>query len=211
MDMLKNINFRDAFRFLKRKSKKNKKVRKTSLIQTKSAVLDTAVSIAERLNPTRAFTSQDLDCLAEALILSDTEHSQGELSVVELGVVVMQAHGFTPSLQQVAGMVRSVDATGTVDINEFIKMMVTRQEEDSTAKEDDMMRATFKVFDRNGDGLISEEELRLTMNSLGEPLSKAELMAMIAEADMDGDGKINFQEFSRLMANSPELGASRDV
>ena len=31
---------------------------------------------------------------------------------------------------------------------------------------------------------------------------------MIAEADLDGDGKINFQEFSRLMANSSGPGGS---
>ena len=49
------------------------------------------------------------------------------------------------------------------------------------------------MFDRDGDGLISEEELRLTMNNLGEPLTEAEVKSMIAEADLDGDGKINFQ------------------
>ena len=79
----------------------------------------------------------------------------------------------------------------------------------------------FKVFDRDGDGLITAEELRLyfffyfffspyffcnifsrlTMNNLGEPLTEAELTAMIAEADTDGDGKINFEEFKNLMAN----------
>ena len=42
---------------------------------------------------------------------------------------------------------------------------------------------------------------RLTMNNLGEPLTEAELNAMIAEADTDGDGKINFEEFKNLMAN----------
>ena len=39
------------------------------------------------------------------------------------------------------------------------------------------------------------------MNNLGEPLTEAELSAMIAEADVDGDGNINFEEFKMLMAN----------
>ena len=56
-----------------------------------------------------------------------------------------------------------------------------------------MKMRIFKVFDRDGDGLISEEELRLTMTNLGEPLTEAEVRSMIAEADLDGDGKINFQ------------------
>ena len=34
---------------------------------------------------------------------------------------------------------------------------------------------SIQVFDRDGDGLISEEELRLTMNNLGEPLTEAEV------------------------------------
>ncbi len=49
------------------------------------------------------------------------------------------------------------------------------------------------MFDRDGDGLISEEELRLTMNNLGEPLTDSEVRSMIEEADLDGDGLINFQ------------------
>ena len=34
---------------------------------------------------------------------------------------------------------------------------------------------TVKVFDRNGDGLISGEELKLTMCSLGETLTEDEV------------------------------------
>ena len=101
---------------------------------------------------------------------------------------------------------RNVDtnANGAIDFNEFIDMMVKRRD----CLDDDVAHA-FKVFDRDGDGLISEEELRLTMTNLGEPLTEAEVRSMIAEADLDGDGKINFQEFSRLMAhNNTSSGSS---
>ena len=93
-------------------------------------------------------------------------------------------------------MIRNVDknSNGAIDFNEFIEMMLRRD----SKIEEDVLHA-FRVFDRDGDGLISAEELKLTMNNLGEPLTDHEVKSMIEAADIDGDGRINFQEFSRLM------------
>ena len=109
----------------------------------------------------------------------------------------MLAHGFNPSEEELCEMIRNVDtnAKGAIDLNEFVAMMVKR----GPNTEDDVVNA-FKVFDRDGDGLITADEQRLTMNNLGEPLTEAKVKAMIAEADLDGDGKINFSEFKNLMA-----------
>ena len=117
---------------------------------------------------------------------------------------VMRTHGFDPTEEDLKDMIRNVDtnANGAIDFNEFIEMMVKGR---GHSVEDDVVHA-FKVFDRDGDGLISEEELRLTMTNLGEALTEAEVRHMIAEADMDGDGKINFAEFSRLMAHNSGPG-----
>jgi len=57
----------------------------------------------------------------------------------------------------------------------------------------------FYVFDRDGNGLISSEELAQVMKSLGERLTGQEVDAMMSEADVDGDGQINFQEFVKMM------------
>ena len=45
---------------------------------------------------------------------------------------------------------------GAIDFNEFIAMMANKL----TKSDDDVVHA-FRVFDRDGDGLISAEELRL--------------------------------------------------
>ena len=54
----------------------------------------------------------------------------------------------------------------------------------------------------DGDGLITAEEIRVTMRVLGEPLTDTDLYQMIVEADLNGDGRIDFSEFSNLMKNT---------
>ena len=95
---------------------------------------------------------------------------------------------------------RNVDknSNGAIDFNEFIEMMLRRY----SKVEEDVY--AFRVFDQDSDGLISKEELKLMMNKLGEPLTDREVRSMIEEADLDGDGRINFHEFQRLMANQQQ-------
>lgn len=50
----------------------------------------------------------------------------------------------------------------------------------------------FRVFDKNNDGMISSVELRHVMTNLGERLSEEEVDDMIREADLDGDGMVNY-------------------
>ena len=44
-----------------------------------------------------------------------------------------------------------------------------------------------------GNGYISSVELRHIMTTLGEKLTNEEVEEMIKEADMDGDGTINYE------------------
>lgn len=53
------------------------------------------------------------------------------------------------------------------------------------------MRSAFQVFDSDGSGQISVDELRKVMQSFGEALSEEEIKIMIQEVDKDGDGQID--------------------
>ena len=63
----------------------------------------------------------------------------------------------------------------------------------SPQDEEQELRDSFRVFDKNGDGFISAAELRQVMTALGEKLSDEEVDEMIREADIDGDGRVNYE------------------
>ena len=50
-----------------------------------------------------------------------------------------------------------------------------------------------QVFDRDRNGYINASELKTTMSELGLELTDEDAEMMILEADLDYDGKINYQ------------------
>ncbi|CDW58175.1 EF-hand 7 domain containing protein [Trichuris trichiura] len=61
----------------------------------------------------------------------------------------------------------------------------------------------FSQFDVNGDGFISETELKQVMMRLGQEPNPDELRAMFKAADLNRDGKISFEEFCEIAKANP--------
>ena len=85
-----------------------------------------------------------------------------------------------------------VDGNGTLDFSEFTSLMVRKSKEIDTEA---ALIDAFKVFDRDGNGLISSAELRHVITNIGEKLTDDEIDEMIRDADIDGDGEINYVKF----------------
>ncbi|XP_053689100.1 calmodulin-beta-like [Sabethes cyaneus] len=117
----------------------------------------------------------------------------GSITASELGMVV-RALGMNPSQAEVEQMIHEVDldGSGTIELNEFLVLMARKQRQDTT---DEELRDAFKIFDRDGDGFLSVDELSAVMKNFGERLSDDELADLLDEADIDKDGKINYEEF----------------
>merc|ERR1711951_3337 len=60
------------------------------------------------------------------------------------------------------------------------------------------LREAFKLFDADGDGLISADELKSLISKVGGSMADAEAKALIHAADKDGNQGIDFNEFAKF-------------
>ncbi|XP_001359534.1 calmodulin-related protein 97A-like [Drosophila pseudoobscura] len=137
-------------------------------------------------------TEEQIAEFKEAFALFDKDGS-GSITTRELGIL-MRSLGQNPTEAELQDLVNEVDidGNGEIDFNEFCQMMGKQMRDTDTEEE---MREAFKIFDRDLDGFISPAELRFVMINLGEKVSDEEIDEMIREADFDGDGLINYEEF----------------
>jgi hypothetical protein len=63
----------------------------------------------------------------------------------------------------------------------------------------DEFKKAFSLFDKDGDGSISKEELACVMRSLNEKTTDKELQNMMDSVDVNRDGQIDFPEFLNMM------------
>merc|ERR1712227_975489 len=112
---------------------------------------------------------------------------------------IMRTFGQNPSEAAIQDMVNAVDkdGTGSIDFPEFLMMMALKADSENA---EDEIREAFQVFDGDGNGYINRQELTLVMSNLGEKLTTTEIQGMIDEADIDGDGQINYEEFYNMMS-----------
>jgi Ca2+-binding EF-hand superfamily protein len=64
-----------------------------------------------------------------------------------------------------------------------------------SAKQMAEFKIQFQAFDKDKDGLITADELMTVFKSINQVYTQEEIQDMITEIDVDGDGKINLDEF----------------
>jgi len=125
-------------------------------------------------------------------------NGDGRLSRDELINGYQKIMGLTNVEEEVDAIMRAVDNnnSGSIDYTEFVMATINRQKLLSKER----LEAVFKLFDKDGNGYLTADELREIFN----PGNTKEIddnvwNDLIKEVDQNGDGKISYKEFKDMM------------
>ncbi|KYO31443.1 calmodulin-like protein 6 [Alligator mississippiensis] len=112
---------------------------------------------------------------------------------------LMSLLGINPTKRELLTMAKDVDKDnkGTFNCDGFLVLMGIYHEK--AKNQDEELRAAFKVFDKEHKGYIEWDTLKYVLMNAGEPLNENEAELMMKEADKDGDGTIDYEEFVAMM------------
>ncbi|XP_052117646.1 probable calcium-binding protein CML32 [Arachis duranensis] len=96
------------------------------------------------------------------------------------------------------------DEDSFIGFDEFMGMFKGEDNDDEKVKQMEM-KSAFQVFDLNGDGKISAEELSQVLKRLGENCNVSDCKKMVMGVDGNGDGFIDLNEFMTMMMSGNKL------
>ncbi len=132
----------------------------------------------------------------DAFNMFDTNHD-GTINSQKIGEL-MRKLGKNPTESQLNQIIGNIAKNGSKQIgfDDFVELMEQKNKENDPEIEIINM---FQIFNKENNGLISNEELFHIIRTFGETLTDEEIREIITEADVDGDGYINYEEFVRMM------------
>jgi calcium-binding protein CML len=137
-------------------------------------------------------TPKELELIFEKLDIN----SDGFLTLEELNLL-LERTGFKFSIEELESLV----GKKSLDLSEFMffyDSILNHKTGDVDEIESDLLKA-FKVFDLDGDGFITSQELECVLKRLGMWDEEKDSRSMIYSYDTNLDGKLDFREFKNMM------------
>ena len=130
--------------------------------------------------------------------------SSGYITVTELRDALSDwGHCIKPEELEAVMHIADVDGNGSIDYNEFVAATMHL----SKLQKEALLRKAFAAFDLNGDGRITEAELKTVLDKFHLSDSASTLLN---SADIDKDGTIDYEEFRMLMRSNPNKSSDED-
>jgi Ca2+-binding EF-hand superfamily protein len=127
------------------------------------------------------------------------EKEDGTITVKDL-LVVIRSLGLNPFEEELMRELAIIDkdtaAYRSVEYNEFIKI-ITRRIRDNV--NEDAIRETFNVFDKDGNGSISAEEFKRVLTTMGEKVDEIAVDKLLEEVTVDEQGFISLDSVIKAM------------
>merc|ERR1719222_1076238 len=126
------------------------------------------------------------------------EDGDGKLSKEEVKDGYLDHYGKVMSEEEVDAMFDSVDTdkSGFIDYSEFVVAAMNESQLTTNEK----LKAAFQMFDKDGSGIISPDEIKEVLSFGGtNQLSKSTIDAIVKQVDENGDGEISYEEFVDMM------------
>uniref|UniRef100_A0A0G4IFX6 Calcium-dependent protein kinase 1 n=1 Tax=Chromera velia CCMP2878 TaxID=1169474 RepID=A0A0G4IFX6_9ALVE len=137
----------------------------------------------------------------KSIFLSLDKNGDGSLTVQEIRDGMAKA-GMKDIPRDLDILMKEVDSdgSGVIDYTEFIAASLDRRQ----YIQEDVCWAAFRVFDLDGNGRITADELQQVLgmddvNAVFGGKNLSEIKSMIQEVDKNGDGEIDFDEFMTMM------------
>lgn len=119
----------------------------------------------------------------------------GQIPIRDVGNA-LRSLGINPSNSEIAKVIQEIGSPPFVNFETFMSLL----SKDFPVESPEEIREAFGVFDKDGNGYISVSELKHVLMTMGEKLSQEEVDIMIHEADIDGEGHIQYEQFIHMMS-----------
>ncbi|XP_061172583.1 calmodulin-like [Saccostrea echinata] len=122
----------------------------------------------------------------------------GKVAISQLPDIIRKIDP-TARRSDINNMAKLLNKDGEFGFHDFVNALTLRMRQADI--EDELQRA-FRIFDKDGDGYITVRELRHLMTNLGEKYTEEEVNEMIQIADFNQKGKVDFQDYIKLVTQS---------
>ena len=95
-----------------------------------------------------------------------------------------------------------INENGEVNVDAFLDIISIIQNgiEEKNNSKNEIIEA-FKIFDKNNTGLLTPKNVFDIFKQIDQTIQEEEVLQMFKECDLDRDGYLNYEEFSRMVIN----------
>jgi len=139
--------------------------------------------------------AKEFDQLRKEFEKLDEDHT-GQVDAEELSKALKKSDINFPE-DRIEAIINEIDHKGNNSINytEFLAATMTARK----LLNENRLVMLFREFDTDDSGYITKENLEEAFHKLDSPLTKKQIQEIITEHDDSRDGKISFEEFSKML------------